>query len=316
MCSLINHAHTKIFFIKGWVFSDKVSPIVACFFFCHKFLVNLSRQNLIESVAAQHQGFQNYARLAGLSRFHFPSVCHFLHHCPLRSPWGARAWCIPCQQCWEGMDKAQSHESSSQLFCNLFCETLLGQKRTFPWLNRGGREAVKQDSKYSSLSKRISSAGPSLCQSNRQSAKIMNPLFRIPWVWLVSICKSQQKLSKKERDNKLKIRAGTCQAVSLVPVVCERWLNRSSFSFHPIPNCLFLPPICLGLKKLNIMHHLYQSSPQLFLPNRLFLKFSVLLQVLWSSLSDQLFQSLTKYLLRDIWPLRCCQLLFLWSYFI
>lgn len=57
ICSLIDYAHTKMFFIKGWNLSDKVSPIVACFFFCHKFLVILSRQDLIDNVAAQHEGF-------------------------------------------------------------------------------------------------------------------------------------------------------------------------------------------------------------------------------------------------------------------
>lgn len=149
--------------MKGRSLSDKVSPVVACFFFCHKFLVNLNRQDLTDSVAAQYQGFQNDAKPAQLSRLHFPFVCH----CPLPSPRGARALCIPCQQCCEEMDKAQTHGSSSQLFYNIFWEILLGQERTSPQLNREGRQAVKQNSNYTSLSIRISSAGPSLCPRNK-----------------------------------------------------------------------------------------------------------------------------------------------------
>ena len=104
MGSLIDYAHTKMFFIKGWSLSDKVFPIVVCFFFCYKFLVTLRRQGPIGSVAAQHWGFQSYAKLARLSRLHFPFICHFLHRLPLRSPRGTSALCIARQQCREKMD--------------------------------------------------------------------------------------------------------------------------------------------------------------------------------------------------------------------
>lgn len=67
MCSLIDYAHTKMFFIKGWSLFEKVSHTVACFFFCHKFLVKLRRQDPVDGAAALYQGFQDNAKLTWLS---------------------------------------------------------------------------------------------------------------------------------------------------------------------------------------------------------------------------------------------------------
>lgn len=130
MGSLIDYAHTKTFFIKRWSLSDKVSPIVICFFFCYKSLVNLRRQGPIDSVAAQHQGFQNYAKLIRLLRFHFPFISQFPHHLHLRSPRGAGALRIAHQQRCKGTDgkikpsRAQTRKSRSlgaALFCYVWC---------------------------------------------------------------------------------------------------------------------------------------------------------------------------------------------------
>lgn len=227
-------------FIKGWSFSDRVSPIAACFFFSHKFLVNLSRQDLIDSVAAQHQGFQNDTKLARLSRLHFPFVCHFLHHCPFPSPELCAFHTSNAGRSW-----IKTHESSSQLFYNF----LFWSRKSFSLAKQRRRTGcIKQNSKYTSPSKRISSAGPCLCQSNKQSAKITKPQLRTPWVWLVPFANhNNRNLAKKKGTTSWKLELEPARQWALVPVVCEHWLN-SFFPSHLIPNFLLRPPIYLVLK--------------------------------------------------------------------
>lgn len=129
MGSLIDYAHKKTFFIKGWGFSDKVSPTVVCFFSCYKFLVKIRGQDPIDRVAAQHWGFQNYAKLARLS---FP-LClpwpappspsfskrrhRFVHHRPPGDGWSDKA--TPCPDPWKQVWRDQHYGWSRGLQSSL-----------------------------------------------------------------------------------------------------------------------------------------------------------------------------------------------------
>lgn len=148
MGSSIDYTHTRTFFIKGWSLSGSVS-CSSVFLFCYKFLVNLRRQDPEDNVAGQHWGFQNHTKLAWLSKLHFPSICHFLHHLPLHSLSRSRALCIPRQQCWEEMD------GEIKPSCAQTRDILIDQKRTLSWPKREERKARKYDSKYTSLLKSL-----------------------------------------------------------------------------------------------------------------------------------------------------------------